>query len=281
MDIALEEAKQSLKEGNCGFGAVIVKNKQIIARAHDTEKTDNDPTAHAEINAIKIAASRIGKNLADCLLIATHEPCPMCSTAAAWSKIDQLGYGYSIKEAIMQGRKRIDLGCKEIFKRAGLKVTIHEGIKNKECSVLYDKKVRQNIKQLQNSNPGKLKHLAQELTKKRIDWFSKHSKQETDNCLDKAYELFLKKLGITSKEAPIVYKNEEKIVIHSMNFCPTLEACKILDLDTRVVCKEFSEIPTDVLLKLLNPHLSFSRNYKKIRPYSPYCEEMITFDKAR
>jgi len=49
MDIALEEAKQSLKEGNCGFGAVIVKNKRIIAHAHDTEKTANDPTAHADV----------------------------------------------------------------------------------------------------------------------------------------------------------------------------------------------------------------------------------------
>jgi len=78
-----------------------------------------------------------------------------------------------------------------------------------------------------------------------------------------------------------VDKNEEKIVIHSMNFCPTLEACKILNLDTRVVCKEFSEVPTDVLLKLLNPRLSFHRNYEKLRPYSPYCEEIITFDKER
>ena len=60
-----------------------------------------------------------------------------------------------------------------------------------------------------------------------------------------------------------------------MNFCPTLEACKILNLDTRKICKLYNENATDVLIKQIDKNLIFVRNYKKLRPYSEYCEEMI------
>jgi len=56
MSIAIEEAKASLKGGNSGFGAVLIKDTVLITNAHDTAKTLNDPTAHAEINALKQAA---------------------------------------------------------------------------------------------------------------------------------------------------------------------------------------------------------------------------------
>jgi tRNA(Arg) A34 adenosine deaminase TadA len=59
MVLAIEEAKVSLREGNNGFGAVIVKEEQVIALAHDKECTEHDATAHAEINAIKKASKKI------------------------------------------------------------------------------------------------------------------------------------------------------------------------------------------------------------------------------
>ncbi|MFX1597219.1 MAG: nucleoside deaminase, partial [Promethearchaeota archaeon] len=87
MEIAFEEAKLSLKEGNKGFGAIIIKNGKILAQSHDTEITENDPTAHAEINVIKKASKSLGRELKNCILLSTHEPCPMCMTAVIWSKI--------------------------------------------------------------------------------------------------------------------------------------------------------------------------------------------------
>ena len=78
MRIAVEEAKLSLREGNHGFGAVIVKNGEIITSAHDKEDSDNDPTSHAEMNAIREASQKLGKKLSGCILISTHEPCSMC-----------------------------------------------------------------------------------------------------------------------------------------------------------------------------------------------------------
>ena len=81
MRLAIEEAKISLREGNCGFGSVIVKDGELIAKVHDTEKTEADPTAHAEMTAIRAASARLGKDLSGCIIISTHEPCRMCSTA--------------------------------------------------------------------------------------------------------------------------------------------------------------------------------------------------------
>ena len=76
MQEAISEAMISLREGNHGFGAVIVKDNEIISKAHDLEKTSEDTTSHAEVNAIRLASMIIGKNLNGCTLLSTHEPCP-------------------------------------------------------------------------------------------------------------------------------------------------------------------------------------------------------------
>ncbi|MCP5108771.1 MAG: nucleoside deaminase [bacterium] len=281
MRLAGEEAKTSLLEGNCGFGAVIVKENRIIAKTHDTEKTAGDPTAHAEINAIKTASAQLGRNLAGCVLISTHEPCPMCATAIVWAGINTLAYGYSIKDAMGQGRRRIDLSCREIFERADAAVTIYENVLRDECAILYNEDVRKEIKRLRYMNEKKLVERGEELSRKRIDWFKRNydtSKKGSGDILSEAYELFIRKLGISPGEAPVVHKSENTLVIHSKNFCPTLEACKILGLDTRFVCRVFSQEPTELLLKQLNPKLRFTRNYEKLRPYADYCEEMIILE---
>lgn len=281
MQRAIAEAKISLREGNCGFGAVIVKDDQLIAKARDAEKTSGDATAHAEISAIRTASAALGRDLSGCVLVSTHEPCPMCATAMLWADISEIAYGCSIKEAIAAGRKRIDMSCREIYARAGKEILIHRGILNSECSVLYDNAVRLNIERLRDWNPNRLERLAQELSAKRLKWFSENRPLfETggNDILDRAYQLFLYKLGITAAEAPVVSRNERSLVLHSRNFCPTLEACSILDLDTRFVCRHLTEKPTTELLRQLHPGLRFTRNYERLRPHSPYCEEFIIFD---
>ncbi|MEN6623581.1 MAG: nucleoside deaminase, partial [Smithella sp.] len=81
MKIAIKEAEASLREGNNGFGAVIVRDSKIIASSHDKEDTQKDPTSHAEMNVIRQASKKIGKKLSGCILVSTHEPCPMCASA--------------------------------------------------------------------------------------------------------------------------------------------------------------------------------------------------------
>ncbi len=281
MNIAIDEARTSLREGNSGFGAVIVKDGDLIAKLHDTDSTDGDPTAHAEMKAIRTASLKFGKNLSRCILISTHEPCPMCSTAIFWSGIDEAAFGYSIKDSLKQGGNRIDISLEEIFNRAGKEIKIHKNILHEQCSVLYNKAVRDDIKVLRNADENKLMELGNEKCAKRLRWFKEKYIKPADNDpsqINKAYKLFINKLGITPEEALIVETGKNSIVIHSINFCSTLEACKILNMDTRLVCRHLTEKATAELIRQLNPKLSFKRNYDKIRPYSPYCEEMIILE---
>lgn len=281
MAVALEEARQSLREGNCGFGAVIVRGAEVVVRAHDTEKTAGDPTAHAELTAIRQAAERFGRDLSGCALISTHEPCPMCATATLWSGINTIAYGFSIQEAIQQGRRRIDLPCREIFERAGKPVAIHEGVLHAECSVLYHEGVRQAIARLRTADEAQLRRMSEDLKERRLAWYRKHQDEldlSSADPLESAYRVFLEKLGLTAGDAPIVRREATRWVVHSQNFCPTLEACKILGLDTRRVCARLTEEPTDALLKQIDTRLAFERNYDCIRPYTKYCEEIIRLE---
>jgi tRNA(adenine34) deaminase len=146
------------------------------------------------------------------------------------------------------------------------------------CSLLYRKDVRDEIKKLRGAKKEDLETLRNQLFCKRSEWYKKNQAEFEINNQDlvlSGYQLLLKKLDIKPDQAPIIMKTEKRLVFHSKNFCPTLEACKILDLDTRNVCKEVNEKPTDVLVKQLSDRLEFARNYEKLRPYCDYCEEMV------
>ena len=95
MKEAIDEAMQGVLEGHGGpFGAVIVRNNQIIAKAHNSVVHCNDPTAHAEMLAIRQAAKKLGRfELSDCILYTSCEPCPMCFAAACWAHIPTIYYG--------------------------------------------------------------------------------------------------------------------------------------------------------------------------------------------
>ncbi len=102
---AIKESLQSItkKEGR-PFGAVIVRNKKIIARGHNLVTSSNDPTAHAEIVAIRKASQKLKKiDLSDCKIYTTCEPCPMCFSAIHWSKIKKVYFGCTRKDAAKIG----------------------------------------------------------------------------------------------------------------------------------------------------------------------------------
>ncbi len=94
MKEALREAAAALKEGEVPIGAVVVCRGRIIARAHNLTETLHDATAHAEMQAITMAADYLGgKYLAGCTLYVTVEPCPMCAAAMAWAQTSRIVYG--------------------------------------------------------------------------------------------------------------------------------------------------------------------------------------------
>lgn len=279
MNTAIDEAKDSLREGNNGFGAVIVKDGKVIASSHDKEDTEGDPTSHAEINAIREASHKFGKKLRGCVLISTHEPCPMCASAIVWSGITTIAYGYSIQDALKHGRERINFPCVDVFSKAKAEIKIYNGVLKTECSILYREDVCREVERLRFADDKKLSELNEDSVSRRTAWYQENKQYFgfiSEDLLNSGYRLLLERFRITPDEAPIIHRAEDRIVFHSMNFCPTLEACKILGLDTRHVCKKMNEKSTEILLKQIDQSLRFSRNYDKLRPYAEYCEEMIS-----
>lgn len=93
MKQALEEARKALVQDEVPVGAIVVANKQIIARAHNLTETLNDVTAHAEMQVITAATHFLGsKYLSDCSLYITLEPCVMCAGAIFWARPEKLIY---------------------------------------------------------------------------------------------------------------------------------------------------------------------------------------------
>ena len=94
MQRALDEARIALTQGEVPIGAVIACRGRIMARAHNLTETLNDVTAHAEMQAITMAANELGgKYLQDCTLYVTVEPCTMCAGAIGWAQIPRIVYG--------------------------------------------------------------------------------------------------------------------------------------------------------------------------------------------
>ena len=94
MQFALEEARAAAARGEVPVGCVIVHGEEVVARAGNRTLADKDPTAHAELLAIRAAAARLGsERLSDCDLYVTLEPCAMCAAAISFARIRRLYFG--------------------------------------------------------------------------------------------------------------------------------------------------------------------------------------------
>ena len=130
---ALKEANAAAAEGEVPIGAVIVRDGEIIARAHNRTEQDKDPTAHAEILAIREAAARLGGwRLPGCSMYVTIEPCSMCAGAIVWARIERLYIGAMDPKAG---------ACGSLYNipsdsRLNHNVEIETGLMGEECSRL-------------------------------------------------------------------------------------------------------------------------------------------------
>ena len=105
LEEATQEAKQGMKNEEGGpFGAIILKDNKIVGRGHNKVLKDHDPTAHAEINAIRDASKNLKTHdLTGCIIYTTSEPCPMCLSAIIWSNIKEIDFGTDRKEVASIG----------------------------------------------------------------------------------------------------------------------------------------------------------------------------------
>ena len=91
--MAAEKSERSVENGGGPFGAVIVKNDEVLAVESNSVTIDNDPTAHAEVNAIRSACRKVGSfKLDGCYVYSSCEPCPMCLSALYWAGVARIYY---------------------------------------------------------------------------------------------------------------------------------------------------------------------------------------------
>ncbi len=104
MQRAIDLAAESVKKGGGPFGAVVVKDGKVIAENANSVTPDNDPTAHAEVNAIRLACKKLGTFMLDgCEIYASCEPCPMCLGAIYWAHIKTIYYAGTRSDAAKAG----------------------------------------------------------------------------------------------------------------------------------------------------------------------------------
>jgi guanine deaminase len=94
MERAFEMKRRAVGSGDQPYGAIVVKDGQVVGEGPSRVVTNGDPTAHAEMEAIRDAARRLDtRNLAGCVIYASSRPCPMCETAAYWANVSRIYYG--------------------------------------------------------------------------------------------------------------------------------------------------------------------------------------------
>ena len=148
MKKAIQEAKVAADKDQYPIGAVVVIDDKIISVAHTTLHETNDPSAHAEMNAIRKAAEKLNSRyLKGGWLYTTQEPCPICTSVAIWAKMDGIVYGASKEDALNFFKKQktkkfswrqINISAQEIIEKGEPRLKLYKGFLREECLKLYE-----------------------------------------------------------------------------------------------------------------------------------------------
>ena len=134
MKMAINEAKKGIRNGHGGpFGAVIVKNDEVIAKGHNQVVKNNDPTCHGEIMAIHKACKKSGTfDLSGCEIYTTGKPSQMCMAAILWANIEKIYYGCNILDT-----EEIGFRDKKFYEQFENREQLIHELDRKQCLKLY------------------------------------------------------------------------------------------------------------------------------------------------
>lgn len=139
MRAAIVQARAGIATGQSPFGAVILRGGAVVASAHNAVWLDGDPTAHAEVKAIRRAAVSLGTiDLSGCAILSTCEPCPMCLAAIHWSKLDRVAFGATIADAAAAGFTELHVAAAELARLGGSRLMVEQGPCRDECRELFE-----------------------------------------------------------------------------------------------------------------------------------------------
>jgi tRNA(adenine34) deaminase len=144
MELALEQAALAAAAGEVPVGALVIKDGEVLGRGHNRNLLDDDPTAHAEIVALRQAAARLGNHrLTGCTMVATIEPCAMCAGALIHARIARLVYGASDPKAGAAG------SVLQVINHPGLnhRMEVTAGVLAERCSAVLQDFFRQKRQQ--------------------------------------------------------------------------------------------------------------------------------------
>jgi tRNA(adenine34) deaminase len=140
MELALEQAALAAAAGEVPVGALVIKDGEVLGRGHNRNLLDDDPTAHAEIVALRQAAARLGNHrLTGCTMVATIEPCSMCAGALIHARIARLVYGAPDPKAGATG------SVLQVINHPGLnhRMEVTAGVLAEKCSAVLQDFFRQ------------------------------------------------------------------------------------------------------------------------------------------
>ena len=137
MRLAIEEAKRSKSNGGKPFSSLLVKDGQVVARAHNPALQDSDPTSHAELNVVRsyCTESRVA-DLEGYTIYASCEPCAMCASAIAWANVSTVVFGAGHADIPGVSAEPPHLSCQEVIRRFGRPIEVIPYVLREECAAL-------------------------------------------------------------------------------------------------------------------------------------------------
>jgi guanine deaminase len=134
---ALRVGREGVLAGQSPFGASVVRDGKVVVAVHNTVRKDQDPTSHAEINAIRAACEALkSADLSGHVVYSTCEPCPMCMTALRWANVDRVVFGASIADAEQAGFDQVRIGAREVVEAGGGRPVVDAGVLRDEAVAL-------------------------------------------------------------------------------------------------------------------------------------------------
>ncbi len=147
MQMAINEAKRGRSAGDYAIGALVVKDETIIVCDSNHAKIDQDSTQHAEMVVIREASKKLGSRfLQGCILYTTHEPCPMCASAAIWARMEGIVFGATLQDMInfreSNGTREwtwrtINITAAQVLEKGNPQLILVEGFMREECQKLF------------------------------------------------------------------------------------------------------------------------------------------------
>jgi tRNA(Arg) A34 adenosine deaminase TadA len=138
MRLALQKAQEGMDGGGSPFGAVVVRGGEVVAVEHNVVLQTHDPTAHAEVTALRAASKALGTHdLAGCTIYSTTEPCPMCFSAIHWAHCDRIVFGAAIADAGAAGFRELAISNEEMKRLGGATLEVEGGVMAEEARAQF------------------------------------------------------------------------------------------------------------------------------------------------